>query len=202
MIDASEQLNEIGAALAAAQTELENAAMNSINPHFNSRYADLATILNATRPILAKHGIAIIQRPLEHADRVTWQTILLHKSGQYIAGTYPVPIGKPQGMGSDATYARRYSAAGMTGIAAEEDDDANAAQGKPKSARQSRQEGDYPVFEKALRDTSTLEELKETWDAMQSVIVKWPKGWRDQITEEKDRNKERLQLEAEREALK
>jgi hypothetical protein len=38
--------------------------------------------------------------------------------------------GKPQEIGSALTYARRYSLSALIGIAADEDDDANAAQKK------------------------------------------------------------------------
>ena len=59
-------------------------------------------------------------------------TRLLHKSGQYIEGTYLIPAGSPQQMGSALTYARRYCWGAMCGISSEEDDDANAAEKAPK----------------------------------------------------------------------
>ncbi|MHB0764695.1 ERF family protein [Stutzerimonas sp. NM35] len=58
----SEQINELATALAKAQGELENASKSSSNPHFKSKYADLAEILNTVRPVFANHGLHV------HAD--------------------------------------------------------------------------------------------------------------------------------------
>jgi len=56
-------------------------------------------------------------------------TRLLHTSGQWIASEHPLPMsGRPQEIGSALTYARRYSLSALIGIAADEDDDANAAE--------------------------------------------------------------------------
>ena len=42
----SNEISELAKALAAAQGELENASKNAANPHFKSKYADLAEVLN------------------------------------------------------------------------------------------------------------------------------------------------------------
>src|SRR3546814_14549315 len=54
---------ELFDAIAAAQGEIENASKNAANPHFKSKYADLAEILNTTRPVFAKHGLCLSQFP-------------------------------------------------------------------------------------------------------------------------------------------
>ena len=63
----SDNVAELAAALALAQGEVENAHKNSANPHFRSKYADLAEIINTVRPVFAKHGLAIVQSP-SYAD--------------------------------------------------------------------------------------------------------------------------------------
>jgi len=127
----SEQISELAAALAAAQGMMENAIMNRVNPHFKSKYADLAAIFDAARKPLSANGLAIVQTI---GDGVL-HTRLLHTSGQWIASEHPLPMsGRPQEIGSALTYARRYSLSALIGIAADEDDDANAANrsnGKP-----------------------------------------------------------------------
>jgi hypothetical protein len=121
----SEQISELAAALAAAQGMMENAVMNRVNPHFKSKYADLAAIFDAARKPLSANGLAIVQTI---GDGVL-HTRLLHTSGQWIASEHPLPMsGRPQEIGSALTYARRYSLSALIGIAADEDDDANAAQ--------------------------------------------------------------------------
>ena len=123
----SEQISELAAALAAAQGMMENAIMNRVNPHFKSKYADLAAIFDAARKPLSANGLAIVQTI---GDGVL-HTRLLHTSGQWIASEHPLPMaGRPQEIGSALTYARRYSLSALIGIAADEDDDANAAQKK------------------------------------------------------------------------
>jgi ERF superfamily len=123
-MNTSEQISELAAALAAAQGAMKNAVMNRTNPHFKSRYADLAAIWDAARQPLSANGLAVVQTI---GDGVL-HTRLLHTSGQWIASEHPLPMsGRPQEIGSALTYARRYSLSALIGIAADEDDDANAA---------------------------------------------------------------------------
>lgn len=124
----SEQINELAAALAKAQSKIENAKLNKVNPHFRSKYADLAAIIDATRKPLAEHGLSVIQTSEMREGSLVLITTLAHSSGQWMKSEYPLPVGKPQEMGSARTYARRYEWSSITGIAADEDDDANAAQ--------------------------------------------------------------------------
>ena len=124
----SESIKELATALAAAQAEIENASKNASNPHFRSRYADLAEVLNTARPVLAKHGLSVAQFPSLEDGIVSLETIMMHASGEWISGIASAPIAKldAQGVGSATTYLRRYSLAAMVGIA-QEDEDANVA---------------------------------------------------------------------------
>ena len=130
----------LAAALAKAQGEMQNATLNKTNPHFRSRYADLAAIRDAVTPALSKHGLSIMQfTRVADGGGLILVTRIAHSSGEAIEGDYPLPLipDKPQAMGSAMTYARRYCLAAMCGIAAEEDDDGNEAQatggnGKPQ----------------------------------------------------------------------
>ena len=65
----------------------------------------------------------------------------MHSSGEWIGGVYPVRPAQntPQGMGSAITYARRYSLSAMLGLAADDDDDGNAASGQQAAQRQTEQ---------------------------------------------------------------
>lgn len=122
-------------ALAAAQAEMKNAPLNKVNPHFKSKYADLAAIRDSVTPALAKHGIALTQTPEFRGE--AWMLVTtLRGHGETIEAVYPLSIDKPQAMGSQLTYARRYSLSAICGISADEDDDGNAAQEgteKPKT---------------------------------------------------------------------
>jgi hypothetical protein len=127
----SESIAALAAALAKAQAEIENASKSSVNPHFKSKYADLAEVLNTVRPVFAKHGIAVIQAPSFDAGVAHVETMLTHSSGEWLSNTCSAPVSKQdaQGVGSAITYLRRYSLAAFAGIA-QEDDDGNSASGR------------------------------------------------------------------------
>jgi hypothetical protein len=130
------ELGSIAKAMAAAQAEMSNPVFDSQNPHFRSRFASLAAVRNAIVPVLAKHGICITQSLETTGDSkgIACTTYLTHESGQQMAfGPLMIPATKADAMGygSAATYARRYSLQSVVCVAADEDDDSNAAVGKP-----------------------------------------------------------------------
>ncbi len=125
----SEQINELAAALAAAQGEMKNPLKDSDNPFFKSKYADLAANIDAAKPALAKHGIACVQTPYSVDGAIGVITRLVHASGQWIESDALSAMPKdsgPQAVGTCVTYLRRYQYAPMVGLAAE-DDDGNAS---------------------------------------------------------------------------
>jgi hypothetical protein len=142
IVNTSPTTGAIADALAGAQGEIEGARKDSLNPHFRSKYADLASIWDACRSPLAKHKLSVVQtfEPSEK-EEVRVVTRLLHASGEWLEGTICIPVTKAdaQGVGSAATYARRYSLAAIVGIAPE-DDDGNAASAAPPERRAARVE--------------------------------------------------------------
>ena len=128
----SEHLNEIAPALVEFQKNMPKVVKDADNPFFNSKYADLASIVQTVAPALATCGLAVTQ--LTEADatnsgHVNLTTMLLHTSGQYIGSTVSMQPTKqdPQAYGSAITYARRYALCSILGLAPDEDDDGNAA---------------------------------------------------------------------------
>lgn len=134
-MQASEHINELAAALSLAQGEIENASKKSENPHFRSRYADLAEVINCIRPVFSKHGLSVTQFPSYENGVVSVETVIAHKSGQWMSGTISAPVSKQdaQGVGSATTYCRRYSLAAVACLA-QEDDDAENAIGRAKQS--------------------------------------------------------------------
>jgi hypothetical protein len=121
----SAEINELAGALISAQSRMKHAAKGKQNPHFKADYADLASVWNAVRKPLTDAGLAVTQLPM--GDVLL--TVLMHKSGQYIASETPIKSkdpSNPQAYGSGLTYARRYALASICGIA-QADDDAQAA---------------------------------------------------------------------------
>jgi hypothetical protein len=122
-------MKNIASALVKAQRGFAPALKTSTNPHFRSKYVDLAGCVEAVVDSLNAAGIALIQRTSEDATGVTVETVFVHESGEMLeCGKLHVPAAKqdPQGYGSALTYARRYSLMAACGIAPE-DDDGNAA---------------------------------------------------------------------------
>jgi hypothetical protein len=122
-------MKNIASALVKAQRGFAPALKTSINPHFRSKYVDLAGCVEAVVDSLNAAGIALIQRTSQDDTGVTVETVFVHESGEMLeCGKLHVPAAKqdPQGYGSALTYARRYSLMAACGIAPE-DDDGNAA---------------------------------------------------------------------------
>lgn len=136
----SDTIDAIAAALVEVQSEMQKVSKDAKNPFFNSKYADLTSIIDSTRPVLTKHGISVLQLPIPDRDGIVLQTMLMHSSGEWIADEglhLPAAKNDPQGFGSAVTYARRYALATVLGVA-QEDDDANsatAAMSKVEAAR-------------------------------------------------------------------
>jgi hypothetical protein len=123
-------LSDIAGALAKAQAEMQNPAFDSANPHYRNKFASLAAVRNSVVPVLAKHGIAMCQDITSEGGAIACRTILTHASGQQMVFgplTMPAMKADAQGLGSAATYARRYSLMAVAGVVGDDDDDGNAA---------------------------------------------------------------------------
>jgi len=126
----SSEINELAAALVAAQSEFSAVPKGSVNPFFKSKYAALPEVVATAGPVLAKHGLAISQHiTYDDAGNDCLMTYLLHKSGQYIAYSMRLHLvkGDPQSQLSAVTYARRGSYMAACGLVADSDDDGNLA---------------------------------------------------------------------------
>lgn len=126
---------KVAAAFVKAQKEFGPALKSSSNPHFKSRYADLAACVEAVVDALNNNGIGLTQRLSPSENGVMIETVFIHESGEVMtSGQLHIPVSShkqdAQGYGSALTYARRYSLMAACGIAPE-DDDGNAATKKP-----------------------------------------------------------------------
>lgn len=136
----SESIAKLATALSIVQGKLSHAKKDSANPFFKSKYADLESVWDACRGLLAENGLAVMQFPGEFIDgTMSLTTILTHSSGEWIGQQMSVPSSKPdaQGAGSCISYMRRYALAAVVGVV-QADDDANAAvQSKSSSSMKS-----------------------------------------------------------------
>jgi len=126
--------SELVAALSQAQGEFTEITKDKTNTFFKSKYATLDAVIKATRPILCKHGLAVTHHFEEHSERPVLVTTLHHVSGETVHSSIPIIAGDGmQGLGSAITYARRYNLCGLLNVAADEDDDGNAAHTETKA---------------------------------------------------------------------
>jgi hypothetical protein len=129
------ETSRLAAALAAAQRELKNPAFDKVNTAFGrpSGYTSLAAVLDAVRPVLAKHGLAVAQLIHTTADcklapMISVTSSLRHTSGEVLESTLSMPLpGDPQKMVALTTYMRRVCLTSLVGVAGADDDDGNAA---------------------------------------------------------------------------
>jgi hypothetical protein len=169
----SASIGKLVEALAKAQLKFDSVLKDSDNPAFRSKYADLATVIAATRPHLAAEGISIIQMPharfgMDDAKEMILTTLLAHSSGEWIATDLSLPAMMrerfdAQAVGSAITYARRYALAAITGVA-QEDDDGNKAAGV--GSNQAAQN----VAKTKIRESTA----KRGDDAI--TLTEWPEG--------------------------
>jgi len=57
----SESIASLSKALVLASSEFKPVTMNSTNPFYKSKYADLGAVIETAKPILKNHGLAVSQ---------------------------------------------------------------------------------------------------------------------------------------------
>lgn len=191
-VSTSPRFDKIIGALAKAQGEIENATKDSKNPHFQSKYADLASGFNAIRKAFSDNGIAYTQtiKASAVANELTLYTRLWH-GDQWLQTEWPGMKmgGTPQQRGSDLTYAKRYSLFAIAGLAGEDDDGneasnrAPARQEAPQAAPRGRQTVSSGKREEGPREPSLTDDASATLLAAllatltvcesREAIVKW-----------------------------
>lgn len=171
----------IATALAAAQIEMGPALKSATNPHFNRKYADLASVMAACLPALNANGIAVLQPTSDDESGRYVETIFIHgKSGESLKCRVPLIVNKAdmQGYGSAVTYARRYGLMGMAGVAPEDDDGAAAAKSPPPAQQRQHHDNTTPSGHRApadiaiqsLKDADTLDQLAAIWTDLPQAL--------------------------------
>lgn len=119
------------AALVKALAELENVGANkTVKANFTARYVSLDVLLDAIKPILAKHDLALRQQIISEDGKVGVLSQFIHADGTvFEAGRLLLKADglTPQQVGSLVTYSRRITASTAAGISVDTDDDGAAA---------------------------------------------------------------------------
>lgn len=137
-MNSSQSLDALATALSKAQSQFKHAEKNSVNPHFRSKFADLASIWDASIDALSLNGLSVTQTVQSNEKDVLLVTTLMHSSGQWMQGSIPLILTKNdmQGLGSAITYARRYSLAAILGISQDDDDAEKSMNRTPVKVKQ------------------------------------------------------------------
>ena len=124
----SDTIAELATAISRAQGMIDDASKASANPFFKSKYADLAAVRAVIREPLAVCDLAIVQAPRVVEGGAEVETLIMHKSGEFLSETLFMPAGKadPHGYASAITYARRIGIMSLLCLASF-DDDGNTA---------------------------------------------------------------------------
>jgi len=125
--------------LISALSLMENVGANRINPAFKARYVSLDALLDAVKPVLLAHNLALVQVLETEEGKVGVSTSLLHTSGHLFAfGKLMVKADglTAQQVGGAITYIRRQSIQTACGISVDLDDDGHQASAPKPQAPQ------------------------------------------------------------------
>lgn len=178
-------MNNINAAFVQAQKAFAPALKGATNPHFKSKYADLAACVEAVIDALNANGIALQQHTFPDEKGITVETVFLHESGDCLTCGklwVPAPKNDPQGFGSALTYARRYSLMAACGIAPEDDDGNAASKKKPTSVARNELESMSEEEQQFLRDLAI--EVLACWPDEQATFDAYKKAKANLDTDE------------------
>jgi len=121
------------AALVAALAALDNVKANKIvKANFTAKYVSLDALLDAVKPVLLDHDLALNQTLVSQDGKVGVSTAFLHASGErFDFGSLMVKAEglNAQQVGGALTYIRRQSIQTACGISVDLDDDGSLASG-------------------------------------------------------------------------
>jgi hypothetical protein len=192
----------IAAAFVKAQKAFGPALKTSVNPHFKSKYADLANCIEAVIEALNANGIGLMQRTYECKDGVLLETVFIHESGEVMeCGMLHLPASKldAMGFGSALTYARRYSILAATGLAPEDDD--GVAASRRTEIKSTVDEHKLADLLAAMDEVTTIKELQQAYkDAYKATNGE--QAWQAKVITKKDAKKAALEATLSKELTK
>lgn len=120
----SQSTEALFTAIAAAQAEFQHAKQSGRNKHLNREYSTLTDIRDACIPVLAKHGVAVVQPPVVVEGKLYVRTVIA-KGAESVSFDWPLVIAKDdaQGIAAALKYARRQALASFFCVPETEADD-------------------------------------------------------------------------------
>jgi hypothetical protein len=127
-----EMQGEMGAPRRTKNAKVKGKTRSGAEYSYEYSYAPLDEIIATIKAPMKGAGLAYRQFLAQRGGQHVMRTIIAHRSGQWMGTDYPIFWDESRGMqgfASGVTYARRYGLMLALGIAAEDDDDANVADG-------------------------------------------------------------------------
>lgn len=145
----SQSITNLAPALIAAQAEIRAAQKSGDNKFDKYRYSKLEDFMDQAKPVLAKHGLALVigtpsvaalpdrqtkNGGTEHAVQVQVNALLVHTSGEWLE---VVGYGEGQDRADKAIYkaitgAKKYAVAGLLAIPTTDDPEADETVGRAR----------------------------------------------------------------------
>jgi hypothetical protein len=153
----SDSIKNIAAALLVAQRDMPHPLKTSTNPHLRSKFADLNSVMDTTKPHLHDAGLVVFQTVggtpgVDGELFATCTTRLVHaESGEWFEDVQRMPyseqkgLNTPQVYGVDYTYMRRYGWSAVCGINADSDNDGNEGKGGGEPAKKANPSSDFDL---------------------------------------------------------
>ena len=81
-------MKNLATALIAAQAEFRTVPQSGSNPFHKSKYSTLKDCWDTARPVLAKHGLCVLQFPDVMGDgNYVLKPVVMHESGESMEAT-------------------------------------------------------------------------------------------------------------------
>jgi hypothetical protein len=200
-------LTKLYGALAAVQAEMGAVKKDSTNSHFHSEYTSLGAVIEATRGLLTKHGLVLVQTPFCRDSTAGVTTFLIHTSGEFLSFETSLPLerGSAHAAGSCFTYARRYAQKCLFNMV-DADDDAEEAEGRGRSALQApkpsakipaiKQPDKPPQDRDWLKEIAAAASLAHLETLREEIVARVPRDKRVAFSAPYNRRKQELSDEA------
>lgn len=142
MNDRPKPKSDLAEALSKAQGQFRTPTLNRTAKIKNAQgtllyethYADLQECIDCIKKPLSDNGLSFVQTiEFIAAPKEMWvlKLVLRHASGEIMNSILPLNVAAtPQQLGGSLTYFKRYQLSAFFGLAADFDDDGNAAEGK------------------------------------------------------------------------
>jgi hypothetical protein len=169
-VERSKEVGSLFTALAEAHANFETPKKNRHGQY--GEYADLVALQQATKSALAAAKLFVCQTFHTAGEEMILNTTLGHGSGEYISSQVPIKQSQnPQHTTAYATYMRRLAYSAILSLAADDDQDGEAASTAATTAEAESQETVLKRALKAIQTAETLQSLEQKLARVRAAVA-------------------------------